>query len=385
MGEEQGLLPVTHPDRQRIKVVSKRLLRQLREVARQDGWALAVHGSMSRDLDLVAVPWTDSASYEPSLVEALRAAVARELGGKAFIGAGEDGRNPGYKVKPNGRRCYTLHSTSEQLVENEAGAHPYVDLSILDFRLSAVGHAFGDGVYAACSALEDSDRRADDLIASAWPDYADQYAALLPAAPTSAPTARTSNHALLEALGQPEDWAEKLAELYTWTGSAWVSGDEGAERPAGLSTFLCSLIGYLVAGEDAARAAITQAETGAVGGASEGAIPAGYALVPVEKLRDWYTQAVVMSVEAVSDDDDDHDERPTPRLIVEMEAMLFAAPASPSADRIKRETVEACARVADKHAEDALSELTKWKAEEVAKSIRALSDAPAAEQAGGGK
>jgi len=180
--------------RARVKAVCDRLLVRMREIARQDGWALAVHGSMSRDLDIVAVPWTDQASYEPALVEALRAAVAQELGGVALVGAGEDGRTPGYKIKPNGRRCYTLHSTSEQLVEDEAGAHPYVDLSILDFRLSAVGQAFGDGVYAACSAIENSDRGADDLIQSAWPDYADQYAALLPT-----PTPPTLSEDLREA------------------------------------------------------------------------------------------------------------------------------------------------------------------------------------------
>ncbi|MGN5376136.1 hypothetical protein [Sphingomonas hankookensis] len=45
------------------------------------------------------------------------------------------------KIKPNGRRCYTLHSTSEQLVESEAGAHPYIDLSVMDFRLAALASA----------------------------------------------------------------------------------------------------------------------------------------------------------------------------------------------------------------------------------------------------
>ncbi len=148
--------PVTveEADRDRIKAVSLRLLDEMREVARQDGWALAVHGSMSRDLDLVAVPWTDTASHEAALVEAMRAAVACALGGVAIVGAGEDGRTPGAKVKPNGRRCYTLHSTSEQLVESEAGAHPYIDLSVMDFRLAALASApAGDGVEEMAKAL----------------------------------------------------------------------------------------------------------------------------------------------------------------------------------------------------------------------------------------
>lgn len=165
---------MTEEDRTSIKAVSERLLTNMREIAKQDGWALAVHGSMERDLDIVAVPWTDTASYVSAFVEAMRASVARELKALAFIGAGDNG-SPGYSQKPNGRRCYTIHSTSEQLVENEHGAHPYIDLSVLDYRLSGVAHAFSDGVYAACSSVANTDRMADDIVASAWPDYADSY------------------------------------------------------------------------------------------------------------------------------------------------------------------------------------------------------------------
>lgn len=41
-------------------------------VARPLGYAIAVHGSMRRDLDLVAVPWTDDAAPAENLVEAIR-------------------------------------------------------------------------------------------------------------------------------------------------------------------------------------------------------------------------------------------------------------------------------------------------------------------------
>jgi len=55
------------------------------------------------------------------------------------------------------------------------------------------------------------------------------------------------------ALGDPAEWAAKRAELYAWTGSAWLSGDDVAEdyRPE-LYSFLCTLIGYLMCGEQAA-------------------------------------------------------------------------------------------------------------------------------------
>lgn len=43
----------------------------LGEVARQHGYALAVHGSLERDIDLIAVPWTEGATKPDSLALAL--------------------------------------------------------------------------------------------------------------------------------------------------------------------------------------------------------------------------------------------------------------------------------------------------------------------------
>lgn len=40
---------------------------ELSELTRQHGWALAVHGSMARDFDLVCIPWTENPS-DPSVV-----------------------------------------------------------------------------------------------------------------------------------------------------------------------------------------------------------------------------------------------------------------------------------------------------------------------------
>lgn len=44
-------------------------------VARQHGYALAIHGSMARDLDLVAVPWVAHPSSPTNLVAAFAEAV----------------------------------------------------------------------------------------------------------------------------------------------------------------------------------------------------------------------------------------------------------------------------------------------------------------------
>jgi len=48
-----------------------RFIAQVREIARECGYAVAIHGSRERDLDLVAVPWTDNAIHPRHLVDAL--------------------------------------------------------------------------------------------------------------------------------------------------------------------------------------------------------------------------------------------------------------------------------------------------------------------------
>lgn len=63
---------------------------------------------------------------------------------------------------------------------------------------------------------------------------------------------------LRETLGDAQEWRDKRLELYDWTGSAWLSGGEKQKPPKGVSAFLTSLIGFLMAGEDAASALTTQ-------------------------------------------------------------------------------------------------------------------------------
>lgn len=51
------------------------LLPQLRIIAREHGYALGLHGSLTSDMDLIAAPWVDSASDPHKLIEAMRAHV----------------------------------------------------------------------------------------------------------------------------------------------------------------------------------------------------------------------------------------------------------------------------------------------------------------------
>lgn len=44
------------------------------QIARRHGYALAIHGSLHRDLDLIAVPWVEEASEPLALIKAFKKA-----------------------------------------------------------------------------------------------------------------------------------------------------------------------------------------------------------------------------------------------------------------------------------------------------------------------
>lgn len=120
----------------------ERLIEPLRETARRLGYALTVHGTLKRDIDLVACPWVEDAASAKVLVRALRAKT-REIAGRAEpCRSDEYSANPkwsrdgrtGYikgvgrlSGKPHGRRCWVFHLTPHQ-------NGPYVDLSVMPRR-----------------------------------------------------------------------------------------------------------------------------------------------------------------------------------------------------------------------------------------------------------
>lgn len=84
----------------------------LRATAREHGYALGLHGSGERDLDLIAVPWTEQASAVDILIEALRASI------NGFL------HNPLPYHKPHGRRVWVIYL-------HAPGSRLYVDLSVM--------------------------------------------------------------------------------------------------------------------------------------------------------------------------------------------------------------------------------------------------------------
>lgn len=86
----------------------------LTRTARRCGYALAVHGSMSRDLDLIAVPWVETA-WEPNL---FAIEMARMVDGSLI--ADKDGRLGTPKL--HGRMAYNIAFKS---------AWHFIDLSVM--------------------------------------------------------------------------------------------------------------------------------------------------------------------------------------------------------------------------------------------------------------
>ncbi len=101
------------------------------DTARKEGYALAIHGTVTADLDLIAVPWVDAPSDPETLARALMKHIAavdfEQLTRRHFTNnpelvdqvlANEAKRNAeagrvflanGAEVKPHGRLCWNLY------------------------------------------------------------------------------------------------------------------------------------------------------------------------------------------------------------------------------------------------------------------------------------
>lgn len=109
----------------------------LRRVARDHGYALALHGSLQRDMDLVAVPWRDEVSDPETLVRAMA-----EVTGLYFVNGWS-----GPHQLPGGRIGHKL----------TPGGDLYLDISILPSTTAAERRGAERGVRERIAAMSVGD------------------------------------------------------------------------------------------------------------------------------------------------------------------------------------------------------------------------------------
>jgi hypothetical protein len=86
----------------------------LERIAWRHGYALALHGSMGRDLDLIAIPWTEDADSPEKLLRAFRRFIIKKSNIRYPL--------PTPCHKPHGREAYVLSIGFDS---------QYIDLSIM--------------------------------------------------------------------------------------------------------------------------------------------------------------------------------------------------------------------------------------------------------------
>jgi len=105
----------------------------VQDIGLANGYAIAIHGSLARDLDLIAVPWTEEAIDEFDLVKL----IAKTLGGVCrnengyVIGMKNDelfGKD--YTEKPFGRKAYRIYLGDDYVGKRGESILYYIDLSI---------------------------------------------------------------------------------------------------------------------------------------------------------------------------------------------------------------------------------------------------------------
>lgn len=74
---------------------------KLAQIFVKHGYALAVHGSLAKDFDIIGVPWADKISNPDEVLKEITETFAIEV-------LGSDGKIYPYHEKNHGRICYTI-------------------------------------------------------------------------------------------------------------------------------------------------------------------------------------------------------------------------------------------------------------------------------------
>ena len=91
----------------------------LAETARAYGYALAIHGSMTRDFDLIAAPWVEDAAAPEAMIEALCLATGGSMAAR-WVGAQPQYSDVQPTKKSHGRLAWSIYL-----------GKAYIDISVM--------------------------------------------------------------------------------------------------------------------------------------------------------------------------------------------------------------------------------------------------------------
>lgn len=82
----------------------RKCLEPMREVAREHGYALGLHGSVARDIDIIAAPWKPEAADSQTLIDALHRKLEDLTGWAVFSPS-----DPNPTAMAHGRLAWSIH------------------------------------------------------------------------------------------------------------------------------------------------------------------------------------------------------------------------------------------------------------------------------------
>lgn len=109
--------------------IYSQILPKIRAVAKTMGYAVAIHGTMQRDLDLLAVPWVENAVEPIALVKAFADIVDGYVIGDTADNRGGLSERP--TQQPHGRLSWNIIW----------GGKAFVDLSVMPLKQSDASQA----------------------------------------------------------------------------------------------------------------------------------------------------------------------------------------------------------------------------------------------------
>lgn len=104
----------------------------LKEIAKEFGYNLVVHGSMARDLDLIAIPWVNDPKSELDMIQALNKHLTDHI-------AHEDHWRDIYMYSelPGGRHSYVINLNRRQSDKQgnyQEDPQYYIDISVTPLK-----------------------------------------------------------------------------------------------------------------------------------------------------------------------------------------------------------------------------------------------------------